>query len=78
MTDRTKVSRRGYWQFGMDEIRMKGVDSICKGGCQAIADTGTSLIAGPTHEVDKINAVRRIMFPHHSQRRTGQTQSDCR
>ncbi|XP_012674107.2 nothepsin [Clupea harengus] len=47
------VSIHSYWQINMGTVKVQGVDSFCYGSkpCQAIVDTGTSLIAGPTNEI---------------------------
>jgi len=55
------LSNKTYWEFNLDGINVDGMDAqenkpnFCGDGCHAIADTGTSLLAGPTDDIDKIN-----------------------
>ncbi|XVE63177.1 hypothetical protein DITRI_Ditri06bG0179200 [Diplodiscus trichospermus] len=50
------VSRKGYWQFDMGDFLIGDRSTgVCEGGCAAIVDSGTSLLAGPTAVVTEIN-----------------------
>ncbi|KAF8563571.1 hypothetical protein P879_03838 [Paragonimus westermani] len=50
------LTAKDYWQFRMDGIQVNG-EKLCEDGCQAIADTGTTMIAGPSAEVKRLNNV---------------------
>ncbi|KAJ7967721.1 aspartic proteinase-like [Quillaja saponaria] len=50
------VTHKGYWQFDMGDVLIdEKPTGYCAGGCSAIADSGTSLLAGPTTVITMIN-----------------------
>ncbi|XP_045643461.1 cathepsin E isoform X1 [Ursus americanus] len=48
------VTKQGYWQIALDAIQVGGAVMFCSEGCQAIVDTGTSLITGPSDKVKQL------------------------
>jgi len=52
------VTRQGYWQFVLDDLQIAGqsIKACNSSGCPAIADSGTSLLAGPSAIVKALNA----------------------
>ncbi|XP_066111251.1 cathepsin E isoform X1 [Saccopteryx bilineata] len=48
------VTKQGYWQIAVDIIQVGGTVVFCPEGCQAIVDTGTSLITGPSDEIRRL------------------------
>ncbi|GCC30267.1 cathepsin D-like [Chiloscyllium punctatum] len=51
------VTRQAYWQIKADQVTVGNQLTLCKDSCQAIVDTGTSLIVGPVEEIRALNKV---------------------
>ncbi|XP_068930802.1 cathepsin E [Petaurus breviceps papuanus] len=55
------VTKQGYWQIALDNIQVGGTIMFCAEGCQAIVDTGTSLITGPPDKIKQLqNAIGAV------------------
>ncbi|EDW75917.1 uncharacterized protein Dwil_GK19045 [Drosophila willistoni] len=54
------VSQQGYWQFAVNNITWNGT-VVCD-NCQAIADTGTSLIACPFSAYSQLNQLIGALY----------------
>ncbi|XP_062169056.1 aspartic proteinase A1-like [Alnus glutinosa] len=50
------VTQKGYWQFDMGDVMIDGeTTGFCVSTCSAIADSGTSLLVGPTSIITEVN-----------------------
>ncbi|MCD9560539.1 hypothetical protein HAX54_019236 [Datura stramonium] len=50
------VAKNGYWEIEIGDFFIgNNSTGLCKGGCPAIVDTGTSFIAGPTTILTQVN-----------------------
>ncbi|CAG9840535.1 unnamed protein product [Diabrotica balteata] len=57
------VSRKLYWQVTAQGISVEN-HNLCQNGCEAVIDTGTSLIYGPTEDVEVINKAIGAQFDY--------------
>ncbi|KAJ1165440.1 hypothetical protein NDU88_005868 [Pleurodeles waltl] len=48
------VTKKSYWQIKIDNVKIQGRTVFCPDGCQAIVDSGTSLITGPSAQIKKL------------------------
>ncbi|XP_061855699.1 pepsin A-5 [Colius striatus] len=48
------LSAETYWQITMESVAIDGETVACASGCQAIVDTGTSLLAVPSSALDNV------------------------
>jgi hypothetical protein len=50
------VTKQSYWQIKIDDVTFNNAKTGLCSNCQVAVDTGTSLLAGPTHVVQTIDA----------------------
>jgi len=59
------LTAKTYWEFKMDDFIVNGTsENWCSNGCKAIADTGTSVITGPSSNMDALNKALGAIVVH--------------
>ncbi|NWY42891.1 CATE protein, partial [Sylvia atricapilla] len=48
------VTEKSYWQIHINNIKIQGRVAFCSHGCEAIVDSGTSLITGPSSQIRRL------------------------
>lgn len=56
------VTERAFWKLHMDSVKVRGNETFCAHGCDAVVDTGTSVIMGPSAAIDKIHQLMGARF----------------
>uniref|UniRef100_A0A8D0G9E0 Peptidase A1 domain-containing protein n=1 Tax=Sphenodon punctatus TaxID=8508 RepID=A0A8D0G9E0_SPHPU len=48
------VTEKGYWQVHINNVKIQWQLAFCSHGCEAIVDSGTSLITGPSEQIKRL------------------------
>ncbi|NXX79789.1 CATEA protein, partial [Urocolius indicus] len=67
------VTEKSYWQIHLNNIKIQGRVTFCSHGCEAIVDSGTSLITGPSSQIRRLQ-----QYIGASPAQTGEFLVDCR
>ncbi|XP_063783558.1 cathepsin E-B-like isoform X2 [Pseudophryne corroboree] len=51
------LTEKGYWQIRLDNVKVNGKIAFCPDGCEAIIDSGTSLITGPSADIKQLQTL---------------------
>lgn len=57
-----QLSSSTYWQFALEDVVVGNVSTkVCSNGCQAVVDTGSSLLMGPKQVGD---VIKKLLYSH--------------
>uniref|UniRef100_A0A1B0GJE0 Peptidase A1 domain-containing protein n=2 Tax=Lutzomyia longipalpis TaxID=7200 RepID=A0A1B0GJE0_LUTLO len=69
----TPLTSKSHWQFRLEVVAVGTHKYFCEGGCDAIADTGSTLIGGPVGEVAEIHRIIEAKLTQ-----SGRYEVDCK